>query len=53
VLPVTAFGYVITALLSRLFLGENITPARWVGTLLIMAGVFLVGLGNPQSEGPL
>ena len=51
VLPVTAFGYVINALLGRVFLGENVTPARWAGTLLIMAGVILVGLGNPQSEG--
>jgi uncharacterized membrane protein len=53
VLPVTAFGYVLTAVLSRLFLGEQITPARWAGTLLIMAGVILVGLGNPHSEEPL
>lgn len=53
VLPVTAFGYVLTAVLSRLFLGEQISPARWAGTLLIMAGVILVGLGNPHSEEPL
>ena len=50
VLPVTAFGYVLNALLGRLFLSENVTPARWAGTLLIMAGVVLVGLGNPHSE---
>jgi len=50
VLPVTAFGYVINAGLGRLFLGENVTLARWAGTLLIMAGVILVGLGNPHSE---
>jgi uncharacterized membrane protein len=49
VLPVTAFGYVLNALLGRLFLGENVTPYRWTGTLLIMAGVVLVGLGNPQT----
>jgi uncharacterized membrane protein len=53
VLPVTAFGYVLNALLGRLFLGEIVTPARWAGTLLIMAGVILVGLGNPHSEEPL
>ena len=53
VLPVTAFGYVINALLGRLFLGELVTPARWAGTLLIMAGVILVGIGNPHSEEPL
>jgi uncharacterized membrane protein len=52
VLPVTALGYVLTALLSRLFLAEQITPARWGGTLLITAGVILVGLGNPHSEKP-
>ena len=52
VLPVTAFGYVLNAALGRLFLGELITPARWAGTLLIMAGVILVGLGTPHSEEP-
>jgi len=49
VLPVTAFGYVLNALLGRLFLGEIVTPARWAGTLLIMAGVILVGLGNSHT----
>jgi uncharacterized membrane protein len=49
VLPVTAFGYVLNAMLGRLFLGEMITPARWAGTLLIMAGVTLVGLGTPHA----
>ena len=52
VLPVTALGYVINALLGRLFLGEQVSAARWAGTLLIMAGVILVGLGNPHSEKP-
>jgi uncharacterized membrane protein len=50
VLPVTALGYVINALLGRLFLGEDVTPARWAGILLITAGVVLVGLGNPHAE---
>ena len=50
VLPVTALGYVLNALLGRVFLGEDVTPARWAGTLLIMAGVILVGLGSPHSE---
>jgi len=49
VLPVTAFGYVLTAVLSRLFLGENITPARWAGTLLIAAGIVVVGPGDPRG----
>lgn len=49
VLPVTAFGYVLNALLGRLFLGETVTPERWAGTLLIVAGIILVGLGNPHT----
>jgi drug/metabolite transporter (DMT)-like permease len=43
VLPVTAIGYVLTAIAGRVFLGEQISPARWAGVLLIMAGVALVG----------
>jgi len=49
VLPVTAFGYALNALLGRLFLGEQVTPARWAGTLLIVAGMVLVGLGSPHT----
>ena len=49
VLPVTAFGYVLNTLLGRLFLGEQVTPARWAGTLLIVAGMILVGLGSPHT----
>jgi uncharacterized membrane protein len=43
VLPVTALGYVLTALAGKLFLGEQVSPQRWMGTLLIVAGTILVG----------
>jgi len=49
VLPVTAFGYVLNAALGRLVLSEQITPARWAGVLLIVAGTLLVGAGNPRQ----
>jgi uncharacterized membrane protein len=49
VLPVTAFGYVVNVLLGRLFLAEQVTPARWAGTLLIVAGMILVGFGSPHT----
>ena len=49
VLPVTAFGYVVNVVLGRLFLGEQVTPARWAGSLLIVAGSILVGLSSPHS----
>ena len=43
VLPVTSVGYVLTAAAGRLFLAEQISPARWAGVALIMLGVALVG----------
>src|SRR6266436_5137372 len=35
VLPVTAIGYVLTALVGRYFLGEAISCQGWAGTALI------------------
>jgi drug/metabolite transporter (DMT)-like permease len=43
VMPVTAIGYVVTAFAARLFLGEMVSPARWVGIVLVTVGVTLVG----------
>jgi uncharacterized membrane protein len=49
VLPVTSIGYVLNALLGRFLLSEEISPQRWAGTLLIVAGTTLVSLGSPSS----
>jgi drug/metabolite transporter (DMT)-like permease len=49
VLPVTALGYVVSALLGRFVLGEQISPARWSGTVFIFAGVALVGRTTPKA----
>lgn len=43
ILPVTAIGYVIAAFLGRFFLHEQVSVARWAGTLLICGGAALVG----------
>ena len=42
VLPATAPGYILTAILSRVFLHELISPWRWAGTLFIVLGTWLV-----------
>jgi drug/metabolite transporter (DMT)-like permease len=42
VLPATAPGYILTAILSRIFLEEQISPLRWAGTVLIVAGTWIV-----------
>jgi drug/metabolite transporter (DMT)-like permease len=45
VLPATSLAYVAVALLSRFWLHEQISPARWAGIVLITAGVGFVTRG--------
>lgn len=49
VLPVTATGYIATAIVGRVFLSEPVSLRRWAGTLLIAAGVALVGATSPST----
>jgi drug/metabolite transporter (DMT)-like permease len=50
VLPLTAVGYIITAIIGRVVLDEQISLARWSGTLLIVAGTALVGMTDAQTN---
>lgn len=43
VLPVTSIGYVLTVVFGKVFLFEDVSWLRWLGVLLITAGVALVG----------
>lgn len=52
VLPATAFGNVIVALLSRFWLHEAISPERWAGIALITLGVSFVAQGPSLTERP-
>lgn len=45
VLPATSLAYVAVAILSRFYLHEQISPARWLGIGLITAGVGFVTQG--------
>ena len=49
VLPVTSVGYVVVAVIGRVFLHESISNMRWAGIVLIMAGVALVSGGTAPS----
>ena len=49
VLPVTAIGYVLTALSGKYLLNETISQGQWMGILLITSGVILVGLTAPVT----
>lgn len=48
-LPLTALGYVVNAVMGLVFLGEHITARRWGGTLLIVGGTLLVGTGPADT----
>src|ERR1700751_3581602 len=43
VLPLTASGYIMSTLLGKIFLGEQVSGYRWLGTMLIFAGALVVG----------
>ena len=40
--PLLSLGYVIAALLAWATLGEVVSPARWAGIALVIAGVLVV-----------
>ena len=48
-MPVTSLGYVLSVVLGHYYLNERITPQRWAGTVCIMIGMVLVGLGKPST----
>ena len=50
VLPSTAFGYVVVALLARFWLHEHISTSRWIGIALIVCGVGFVANGPSLTE---
>ena len=53
VLPLSAASYLIGALLSRFYLHEDVKPARWIGTAIIIAGVLVIawsGFADKSGE---
>ena len=49
VLPVTAVGYVLAALLGKAVLHEVVTRQRWLGILLIFGGAALVSFTKQKT----
>ena len=52
VLPATSLGYVLMALVAKFLLHEQITRTRWLGILLISAGVGFVASGPASTHHP-
>ncbi len=51
VLPVTAFGYALNALMAWSLLGERISLVRGLGTLVICIGVAVVSRTEQRTTG--
>jgi uncharacterized membrane protein len=49
VMPAGAFGYAIQTMLAVAILHEAVTPQRWIGVVLIVTGVLLVGQTHPST----
>ena len=47
--PASSFSYAAVALLGYFLLGESVPPLRWIGILVICAGVFIVGHTHPRT----
>lgn len=50
VMPASAMGYAAVTFAGMFFLGETVSPRRWVGVALICLGVFLVGQTKPRTS---
>ena len=52
VMPAGAFGYAIQTALAVVILHEGVSTERWMGVVLIVAGVLLVGQTHPSTTQP-
>src|SRR3984957_5251094 len=52
VMPATAFGYVVVALLSRFWLHEHLSIYRWARAVLIVCPVGVVAGGPSRADHP-
>jgi uncharacterized membrane protein len=49
VVPITAVGYILAAILGYFFLRETVTLTNWLGTFLIFFGTAFVGTTKPLT----
>ncbi len=52
VLPATSLGYVLLTLIAKFYLHETVTTSRWIGVLMISAGVGFVTRGPALTQIP-
>ena len=52
VMPFSAIAYALVPLLGYLFLHEQVSPARWLGSILIFFGVLLINRTPHRTTEP-
>ena len=52
VLPATSIGYVVLTLIAKFYLHEQVSVMRWLGIVLISAGVGFVTRGPALTPAP-
>ncbi|MEB3228770.1 MAG: EamA family transporter [Synechocystis sp.] len=50
VLPLFSSSYILNALLAWVMLGEQVSSYRWLGTLMIASGVFIVAWSESRAR---
>jgi len=50
--PLTALSFVFATIAAMWFLGESVSPIRWVGVALIMAGAACISYSEHAKESP-
>ena len=50
ILPITAMGYVLSAVAGAVFLAEHISPTRWAGTIFIVLGTAIVSRTRARTS---
>jgi bacterial/archaeal transporter family protein len=53
VLPIHASSYVFNALFAWILLGEHVSNIRWLATLIVTLGVFLVSWNQSKQTAPV
>ena len=48
--PLTGLSFVFATFAAIIFLGEKVSPMRWAGVVLVVAGAVLIGYSEKTSE---
>jgi drug/metabolite transporter (DMT)-like permease len=50
--PLTALSFVFATFAAMIFLGETVSPVRWVGVILIVIGAAFISYSQHSKEAP-